>query len=86
MSNVALRATRVSRRAWYEESDTLFVTLARARSQRQDAETRKRIYFNQTIHGGLKGAQVHLNRMFSGRVRSPDLGSFKQTLNWYLDR
>jgi integrase len=49
----------------------------------RDSETKKRKYLNNTVHGGLRDAQAHLNRMLSER----DLGrNTMQTLNQYLDR
>ena len=52
----------------------------------RDPETRKRKYLSQTIHGGLRDAQAHLNKMFGERDRGRNLDSSKQTLNQYLDR
>ncbi|MGO8816302.1 MAG: integrase, partial [Terriglobia bacterium] len=52
----------------------------------RDAETRKRKYLNKTIHGGLRDAQAHLNRMLGERDLGRNLDSSKQTLNQYLDR
>ena len=52
----------------------------------RDAETKKRKYLNKTIHGGLRDAQAHLNRMLSERDLGRNLDSSKQTLNQYLDR
>src|SRR5580704_6070847 len=52
----------------------------------RDVETKKRQYLNQTIHGGLRDAQAHLNKMLSERDRGRKLDSSKQTLNQYLDR
>ena len=49
-------------------------------------ETKKRTYLNQTIHGGLRDAQAHLNKMLGERDRGRRLDSSKQTLNQYLDR
>ena len=49
-------------------------------------ETKKRTYLNQTIHGGLRDAQAHLNKMLGERDRGRKLDSSKQTLNQYLDR
>ena len=34
----------------------------------RDRETRRRKYVGKVIHGGLRSAQVHLNRMLSERV------------------
>ena len=33
----------------------------------RDAETKKRKYLNKTIHGGLRAAQAHLNRLLGER-------------------
>src|SRR5260370_33448049 len=52
----------------------------------RDLETKKRNYLNQTIHGGLRVAQVHLNKMLGERDRGRNLNSSKQTLNQSLDR
>jgi hypothetical protein len=50
-----------------------------------DPETKKRKYLNQTIHGGLRDAQAHLNKMLSERDRGRNLDLSKQTLNEFLD-
>ena len=52
----------------------------------RDPETKRRTYLNQTIYGGLRDAQAHLNKMLSERDRGRKLDSSKQTLNRYLDR
>ena len=52
----------------------------------RDPETKKRQYLSQTIHGGLRDAQAHLNTMLGERDRGRSLDSSKQTLNQYLDR
>src|SRR5579863_2909502 len=52
----------------------------------RDRESKKRKYLNQTVHGGLRDAQSHLNKMLSERDRGRNLNSSKQTLNQYLDR
>jgi integrase len=52
----------------------------------RDAESKKRKYLNKTIHGGLRDAQTHLNRMLNERDLGRNLDSSKQTLNLYLDR
>lgn len=52
----------------------------------RDPETRKRKYLNQTVHGGLRDAQAHLNKMLGERDCGRNLDSSKQTLNQYLDR
>jgi Phage integrase, N-terminal SAM-like domain len=52
----------------------------------RDPVTKKRKYLNQTIHGGLRDAQAHLNKILGERDRGRNLDSSKQTLNQYLDR
>src|SRR6516164_6565265 len=52
----------------------------------RDPESKKRKYLNQTIHGGLRDAQSHLNKMLGERDRGRNLDSSKHTLNQYLDR
>ena len=52
----------------------------------RDPENKKRKYLNQTIHGGLRDAQAHLNKMLGERDNGRNLDSSKQTLNQYLDR
>jgi hypothetical protein len=52
----------------------------------RDPESKKRKYLNQTVHGGLRDAQSHLNKMLGERDRGRSLDSSKQTLNQYLDR
>jgi len=37
----------------------------------RNPETRKRNYLNQTIHGGLRDAQAHLNKMLGERIQGP---------------
>jgi hypothetical protein len=51
-----------------------------------DPETKKRKYLNQTLHGGLRDAQAHLNKMLGERDRGRELDSSRQTLNQFLDR
>jgi integrase len=51
----------------------------------RDPESKKRKYLNQTIHGGLRDAQSHLNKMLGERDRGRNLDSSKQALNQYLD-
>src|ERR1035438_2073180 len=51
----------------------------------RDPETKRRKYLNQTIHGGLRDAQAHLNKMLSERDLGRKLDSSKQTLNQHLD-
>ncbi len=52
----------------------------------RDRETMKRKYLNNTIHGGLRDAQAHLNRMLGERDLGRNLDSSRQILNRYLDR
>jgi hypothetical protein len=52
----------------------------------RDSETKRRTYLNQTIHGGLRDAQAHLNKMLGERDRGRKLNSSKQTLDQYLNR
>jgi len=52
----------------------------------RDSKTKRRTYLNQTIYGGLRDAQAHLNKMLGERDRGRKLDSSKQTLNRYLDR
>jgi len=52
----------------------------------RDSETKKRMYLNQTIHGGLRDAQAYLNKMLGERDHGRKLDSSKQTLNQYLNR
>ena len=52
----------------------------------RDPETNKRNYLNQTIEGGLRGAQAHLNKTLGERNRGRNLNSSRQTLNQFLDR
>jgi hypothetical protein len=52
----------------------------------RDPESKKRKHLNQTIHGGLRDAQSHLNKILAERDRGRNLDSSRQTLNQYLDR
>jgi hypothetical protein len=52
----------------------------------RDSKIKRRTYLNQTIYGGLRDAQAHLNKMLGERDRGRKLDSSKQTLNRYLDR
>jgi integrase len=52
----------------------------------RDSETKKRKYLNQTVYGGLRDAQAHLNKMLNERDRGRNLDSSKETLNEFLDR
>ena len=46
----------------------------------RDPETKKRKYLNQTIRGGPRDAQAHLNKMLGERDHGRNLDSSKQTL------
>ena len=50
------------------------------RSRNQEAKV-----LNQTIHGGLSGAQRYLNKTLGERDNSRNLDSSRQTLNQFLD-
>ena len=50
----------------------------------RDAESKKRKYISKTIHGGLRDAQAHLNKMLGERDLGRNISSSKQTLNQYL--
>jgi hypothetical protein len=52
----------------------------------RNPENNKRIYLNETVHGGLREAQAPLNKMLGERDRGWNLDSARQTLNQYLDR
>jgi hypothetical protein len=43
----------------------------------RDPETKKRKYLNQTVYGGLRDAQTHLNKMLGERDRGRNLDSSK---------
>jgi integrase len=47
--------------------------------------TRKRRYIGKFIHGGLRSAQAHLNRMLAERDLGRNICSSRQTLSMYLD-
>ncbi len=51
-----------------------------------DTETGKRNYLNKTIHGTLRDAQSHLNRILCERDHGRNLESSRLTLNDFLDR
>jgi len=51
----------------------------------RDSETRRRRYVGKFIHGGLRSAQAHLNRMLAGRDLGRNIRSSRQTLSMYLD-
>ena len=51
----------------------------------RDRETRRRKYVGKFIHGGLRSAQAHLNRMLSERDLARNIRSSQQTLSQYLD-
>ena len=51
----------------------------------RDPETRKRRYIGKFIHGGLRSAQAHLNRMLAERDLGRNIRSSRQTVGQYLD-
>ena len=51
----------------------------------RDRETRRRKYVGKFIHGGLRSAQAHLNRMLSERDLGRNIRSSRQTVGQYLD-
>jgi integrase len=51
----------------------------------RDPETRRRKYVGKFIHGGLRSAQAHLNRMLAERDLGRNIRSSRQTLGQYLD-
>jgi len=52
----------------------------------RDHETKKRNYYNRTIHGSMREAQAYLTRKLRERDLGRDLEGAKITLNEYLDR
>jgi integrase len=52
----------------------------------RDRETKKRNYYNRTIHGPMREAQAYLTRKLRERDLGRDLEGTKITLNEYLDR
>ena len=44
----------------------------------RDSETKRRTYLNQTIHGGLREAQAHLNKMLGERDRGRKLNTGRE--------
>ena len=44
----------------------------------RDSETKRRTYLNQTIHGGLRDAQAHLNKMLGERDRGRKLNTGRE--------
>ncbi len=48
-------------------------------------ETRRRKYFGKFIHGGMRSAQAHLNRMLAERDLGRNIRSPRQTVGQYLD-
>ena len=46
----------------------------------RDPESKKRNNLNETVHGGLRDAQSHLNKMLGERYRGRNLDSSKQIL------
>lgn len=51
----------------------------------RDPETRKRKYIGKFIHGGLRPAQAHLNRMLAERDLGRNIRSSRQTVGQYLN-
>jgi integrase len=51
----------------------------------RDPETRRRRYIGKFIHGGLRCAQAHLNRMLAERDLGRNIRSSRQTVGQYLD-
>jgi len=51
----------------------------------RDPETGKRQYVGKCIHGGLRAAQAHLNKMLAERDLGRNIRSSRQTLGQYLD-
>ncbi|MFY9936157.1 MAG: tyrosine-type recombinase/integrase [Silvibacterium sp.] len=51
----------------------------------RDRETRRRKYVGKFIHGVLRSAQAHLNRMLSERDLGRNIRSSRQTVGQYLD-
>jgi integrase len=51
----------------------------------RDPETRRRKYIGRFIHGGLRAALAHLNRMLAERDLSRNIRSSRQTVDQYLD-
>ena len=51
----------------------------------RDRETRRRKYVGKFIHGGLRSAQAHLNRMLSERDLGRNIRFSRQTVGQYLD-
>ena len=51
----------------------------------RDPETRRRRYVGKLIHGGLRSAQAHLNRMLAERDLGHNIRSTHQTFGMYLD-
>jgi len=51
----------------------------------RNPETRRRKYIGKFIHGGLRSAQAHLNRMLAERDFGRNIRSSRQSLGMYLD-
>jgi integrase len=51
----------------------------------RDPETGKRKYIGKAIHGGLRAAQAHLNKMLAERDVGRNIRSSRQTLDQYLN-
>ncbi len=80
-------ATPVEVSLWHEKSGrSSGVDGARGWCVYITAAIPKRKYLNQTIHGGLRDAQAHLNKMLGERDLGRNLDSSRQTLNQFLNR
>jgi integrase len=51
----------------------------------RDPATGKRTYVGKALHGGLRAAQAHLNKMLAERDLGRNIRSSRQTLGQYLD-
>lgn len=51
----------------------------------RNPETRMRTHIGKFIHGGLRSAQAHLNRMLAKRDLGRNICSSRQTVGQYLD-
>jgi len=50
-----------------------------------DSETGRRKYIGKLIHGGLRSAQAHLNRMLAERDLGRNIRWSRQSLGMFLD-
>jgi len=51
----------------------------------RDPQTRRRRFIGKFIHGGLRSAQAHLNRMLAERDLGRNIRSSRQSVGQYLD-